>query len=137
MKMAYPIEIFYDGSCVVCNTEMQVFRKRNPQNRLRFVDISAPDFSALDYGKTQEELMEKLHVLDKEGRFVTGIDAFMVIWQAYPSGSVYRLLSAFVGFPGINLLSRCGYTLFARNRHLLPKRKKQCPDGSCQVKDPR
>ena len=137
MSVAFPLEIFYDGSCVICSTEMQVYRRRNPKNRLRFIDISAEDFNPKRYGKSQDEFMAKLHARDAEGNFATGVDAFMLIWQAFPDGSPYRLLSAVVGLPGFNLVSRGGYALFSRYRHLLPKRGAECENGNCHMKHPR
>ena len=136
MATAFPLQIFYDGSCLVCSKEMDSYRKRNPQNRLEFIDISTDDFSPVAFGKTQADFMAQLHVRDAEGHFTTGVEAFTTIWQAYPSSSLCRLFSALVGLPGINFISRVGYKLFARNRHLLPKRKRDCESGSCNLNQP-
>lgn len=133
MATAFPLQIFYDGNCRVCTAEMETYRQRNPQNRLQFIDISSADFRAEDFGKTQQEFMAQLHVRDAEGVFTTGLDAFASIWQAYPGGSPQRLLSALVGLPGIELCGRLGYRLFARYRHLLPKRSSDCDTGSCNL----
>ncbi len=137
MTTAFPLEIFYDGSCVVCSTEIEVYRKQNPQDRLLFIDISSEAFSACAYGKEQADFMAQMHVRDSTGKFFAGVDAFTLIWQAYPAGSVYRLFSRLVGLPGLNFLTRCGYVLFARYRHLLPKRKPDCTSGSCNLNHPR
>jgi len=133
MTTAFPLQIFYDGACRVCSAEMDSYRKNNPQNRFNFIDISAEGFQAEKYGKTQAEFMVQLHVRAADGTFSTGIDAFVVIWQAYPSGSLCRLFGALVGVPGISLFSRFGYKAFARYRHLLPKREKDCLSGSCNL----
>lgn len=134
MATVFPLQIFYDGSCRVCSAEMANYRTKSTENRLVFTDISAEGFSAESYGKTQQEFMAQLHVSDAEGNFSTGVDAFLLIWQVYPSGSLYRLLSAFVGLPGINLFSRLGYRTFARFRHLLPKKDQDCLTGTCNPK---
>ena len=134
MAVAFPLEIFYDGSCAVCSAEMQVYRRRNPQNRLRFTDISTADFEPEHYGKSLNEFMAMMHVREANGKFATGVEAFMLIWQAFPDGSLYRLCSALIGLPGINLLSRCGYSLFARYRYLLPKKAGDCESGTCHIK---
>ncbi len=132
--MEFPLQIFYDGSCMVCSAEMAKYRAYDHEGKLIFINIKAADFCAEDYGKTQADFMARLHVRDAAGIFYTGVDAFMAIWQAYPDCSVYRLLSAAVGFPGINLLSRGAYSLFARYRHLLPKANDDCRDGSCDLR---
>ena len=137
MAPVFPQEIFYDGSCLVCATEIEHYRKRNPQQRLRFVDIMAADFQPQNYGKSQTEFMARMHVRDGQGEFSTGVDAFLQIWQAFPAGSHYRLFAAFAGLPGINLLTRIGYAIFARYRDLLPKKSGACDSGSCNLNHPR
>lgn len=130
---AFPLQIFYDGACRVCSSEMDSYRKRNPDNRLEFVDISAEGFDAQSFGKTQAEFMAQLHVRDADGNYATGVDAFILIWQAYPSGSLCRLFAAVIGLPGLGGSARLGYRVFARYRHLLPKKDSQCKDGSCNM----
>ena len=137
MAAAFPLEIFYDGSCLVCASEIDHYRKRNPQQRLRFIDIMAEDFQSLDYGKSQAEFLAKMHVRDSQGQFFSGVEAFLLIWQAFPSCSIYRLLGAVIGLPGVNLLARLGYKVFARYRHFLPKKTINCDSGSCNLNHPR
>ena len=136
MATAFPVEIFYDGACRVCAAEMSSYRKNNPENRLRFIDISAEEFVAEDYGKSKEDFMAQLHVRDAEGAYFTAIDAFLVIWQAYPAGSLYRIFGQLISLPGVVLISRAGYRLFARYRHLLPKSGQACASGSCNLNHP-
>ena len=49
------------------------------------------------------------------------------------SPSAVTLLAGAAGLPGINLVARGGYSLFARYRHLLPKKKTACEGGSCTL----
>ena len=39
---AFPLQVFYDGSCSVCATEMDLYRRKEHGGRLIFVDISSP-----------------------------------------------------------------------------------------------
>lgn len=133
----YPLEIFYDGSCIVCSSEMEIYRRRNPEQRLSFIDISSNDFDAEQYGPSQQQFMAELHVRDAKGQFYTGVDAFLALWKAFPTGSLYRLIGGLVSLPGIHLAARMGYMLFARNRHRLPKREDSCESGTCNLKHPR
>jgi predicted DCC family thiol-disulfide oxidoreductase YuxK len=126
MKTSYPLTIFFDGACAVCSREMAHYRGVADQ-RVRFVDIAAPDFSAEDFGKTCADFQRELHARDADGNFFTGVEAFRRLWVALPSPFLH-LLSALVGLPGVNLAARQGYALFARYRHLLPSdKKKACP----------
>lgn len=118
MKTNYPLTIFYDGACGVCSTEIKHYRSIADQ-RVKFINIAAVDFDAESYGKSMEEFQKVLHLCDAEGQFYTGVEAFRRLWEALPS-SFYPLLSTFVGLPGVHLLARIGYSIFARFRHLLP-----------------
>jgi predicted DCC family thiol-disulfide oxidoreductase YuxK len=130
MKKTYPLTIFYDGGCAVCAAEMAHYSRHNPSQRLRFVDISGPGFSAGKYGRSDREFMRRLHVQTANGAFATGVDAFLLIWNAYPRGTFYPLLGKIIGLPGVLSMARAGYSLLARFRHLLPGRK-DCGSGIC------
>lgn len=121
MSEFYPLTIFYDGSCRICEREMRVYRRSNPSRRLVFVNISHDDFVPEEYGKSMDDFAARLHVRDAQGNFSTGVDAFLVIWNAYPPGSFYPLLSRIVAFPPLLILARMGYALFARYRPRLPR----------------
>jgi predicted DCC family thiol-disulfide oxidoreductase YuxK len=115
------ISVFYDGGCVVCDSEIRVYREISRDSGIEFVNISAPDFSAEKYGKSRDEFMQALHVRDAAGEFHVGVDAFRLLWKTLP-GAHYQMLAAITGLPGINLFSRIGYRLFAENRHRLPRK---------------
>jgi len=126
---AYPIKIFYDGSCVVCSTEMEHYREKDLSGNLIFIDITAPDFRPKTYGlemhgKSREELMRRLHVLDSEGQHYTGADGFPPIWRGLPPKSAYLLLAWLIEMPLVNQIAKAGYFIFARLRRFLPKRRK-------------
>jgi predicted DCC family thiol-disulfide oxidoreductase YuxK len=129
---AFPLTIFYHGSCIVCATEMEHYRKKNHDGRLIFVDISDPHFEPDQYGRTRQEFMARMHVMDAKGAVYTGVDAFPVIWQAFP-GLFYRLMGKIVRLPGIHLLARLGYALFARFRLYLPRKEAACESESCRL----
>ncbi len=127
---AFPLQVFYDGSCIVCSAEIDRYRKKRHAETLVFIDISDPEFEPARYGKTREEFMAQMQVLDAEGRFFSGVDAFPAIWQALP-GIWYRRLGKALRLPVIHGLARLGYRLFARYRGYLPKRREHCHGGTC------
>ena len=130
-KPSFPIRIFYDGACIVCANEVEHYQRIDRYGRLELIDISVPRFDPLTYGLNRDDVMRQLHVIDHAGRTYRGVDAFLVIWQAYPDKLFYRLLGKLVTLPGLNHVARFGYRCFARYRHLLPKRR-TCRDDSCQ-----
>ena len=88
---------------------------------IEYVNINDPEFDPSQYQKSRDAFMAQLHVLDQAGIFHIGVDAFRLIWSKLP-GFHYHILGVLTGLPGINLLSRIGYRLFAENRHRLPKK---------------
>jgi len=128
---AYPLQIFYDGSCSICAGEMDFYRHKEHAGRLQFVDISAPEFDPAPYGITLAEFMYEMHAIDREKRVFRGVEAFAAIWQAFPASTLYGLLGALVMFPGVNILARTAYWSFARLREFLPKTSATCRDGTC------
>lgn len=127
----FPLQIFYDGSCLVCSREMQIYQKRESNGRLIFIDISAPGFVPAEYGRSAEEFMRELHVRDADGNFFTGVGAFVRIWSAFPDSPLYTFLGHTINLPGVRQGADLGYAAFARFRHLLPKTG--CHDGSCNL----
>ena len=130
---AFPLKVFYDGACIVCSAEMQHYRKKNHEGRLVFIDISSPEFDPALYGISQAEFMAQMHAIDREGTVYKAVEAFRAIWQAFPASTFYGALGTFVSLPGINALARGGYTLFARYRKYLPRRRSACETGSCSL----
>ncbi|MBW2477501.1 MAG: DUF393 domain-containing protein [Deltaproteobacteria bacterium] len=124
-----PLRVFYDGQCIVCDHEVRFYQRRCRD--LILVDISAPNFSAESYGKTQNELMAELHVLDSCGNWHAGVQGFRIIWRVVP-GRLYDLLAEITAWPVVRSLTQLGYRIFARYRHLLPRYRQRCDDGSCR-----
>ena len=130
---AFPLQIFYDGSCSVCAAEMDVYRRKEHGGRLLFVDISAPEFDPLPYGVSLDAFMYEMHAIDHEGHVYCGVEAFRAIWQAFPTSTRYGLLAALVSLPGVNFLARLIYRGFARIRRYLPENRTACKDGTCRL----
>ena len=129
----FPLQIFYDGSCSVCATEMNVYRRKEHGGRLIFVDISAQGFDPSPFGVTMDAFMYEMHAIDREGHIYRGVGAFRAIWQAFPDSTRYGLLAALVSLSGVNFLARLAYRGFARIRKYLPKYRTACRDGTCRL----
>jgi predicted DCC family thiol-disulfide oxidoreductase YuxK len=134
---AFPLQVFYDGSCSVCASEMNSYRIKEHGDRLIFVDISNERFDPAPYGIAINDFMQQMHAIDRLGRVYRGVDAFRAIWQAFPNSFPYRSLNAFIAFPGVNLVARLSYRGFAAIRKYLPKSKRACEAGLCQHLPPK
>jgi predicted DCC family thiol-disulfide oxidoreductase YuxK len=132
-KPDFPLSVFYDGSCSVCATEIEHYKRKDPEGRLILVDISAADFDPAPQGITRDEFMRQIHVIDRTGRIYRGVDAFWAIWQAFPGSTLLGLCGALITLPLLNPLARLCYRAFAAIRGYLPKRSSDCAGGTCRV----
>lgn len=130
---AFPLTVFYDGSCSVCAAEIEHYRHKDHADRLVLIDISAPDFRPELYRIDLQTFMHELHVIDQNGEVYRGIDSFRAIWQAFPASTLYGMMGAIITLPLINPLARLCYQGFARIRRYLPKRSSDCTNSACRI----
>lgn len=122
-------KVYFDGKCVVCSHEIEFYRRRAGAEKIDWVDISLLSFDALAEGLDPREVTRVFHVRDEAGRLITGVDAFIEIWKRLPS---LALWAAGARLPGARPLMQVGYWAFVRIRPWLPRRKDECPDGTCE-----
>lgn len=109
----FPLTLLYDGACPVCNLEMDNLKARNTQERLRFVDISAPFFDTTPYGKTLAELNGLIHAMRPDGSLVIGLDVLRLAYGAVGLGHFVKPTS----LPMLRPVFDRAYAVFARNRY--------------------
>lgn len=128
------IEVYFDGLCHLCAREIDHYKSREGADRIRFVDITAPDFSAEKLGLDPYRVNKYLHVRDINGEWKTGVESFIHIWETLPG---YRWLARFVKIKPINKLAQLGYELFATLRPYLPKKVRSCETSPyCETPPP-
>jgi len=114
----YPLTLYYESDCSLCNAEMRNLMLRNTEGLLNFVDISAPGFKDCPPGTTLGDLMALMHGLTADGRVLRGVEVFRLAYGAVGIPQV----AAITSLPLIAPLSERLYALVARNRHRLPRR---------------
>jgi predicted DCC family thiol-disulfide oxidoreductase YuxK len=117
-------EVFFDGECPLCVREIRWLGWLDRRGRVRFTDIAAPDFDPGALGRTQGELMARIHGRTASGEWVTGVEVFRRLYQAVGLGP----LVALTRLPGVKHLLDLGYTWFAKNRLRLTGR---CTRETC------
>jgi predicted DCC family thiol-disulfide oxidoreductase YuxK len=122
----FDIEVFYDGACPLCMREIRMLSGRDRRQRIRFVDIAAPDFDAASVGLSWETLMDRIHGRLPDGRIIEGVEVFRRLYAAIGFGP----LVALTRLPGITQLLDLAYHAFAKNRLRLTGR---CEDGACAL----
>jgi predicted DCC family thiol-disulfide oxidoreductase YuxK len=120
--------MFFDGGCPLCRREVAHYRRLDRAGRVDWVDISREPDALAAWGVTLEEAMARLHVRERSGRLVTGVPAFVAVWDDLP---YYRHLARVVRALGLVPLLDRVYGRFARRRYA-----RRCADGFCPAPGP-
>lgn len=152
LNASFPLTIFYDASCGLCRQEMHTIKRYDRHERLRLVDCSAADFDdapARQEGVSQADMMRLIRARDADGRWLVGIDVFVLAYRAtdnllvsglwahawlrplwdrlYPWVARYRMPLSRMGFTG--LFNRLVNWSAARAH----RRSAACRDGQCTL----
>jgi predicted DCC family thiol-disulfide oxidoreductase YuxK len=118
MNERYPLVVYFDASCVLCNSEMQVIKAHDVAQRLVMTDCSAVNFDDTPFraeGVTRENMMTCLHVRDNRGEWTRGVSAFELLYRTVGKTSLANLWGSRMMRPFIEL----AYPWVARHRQLL------------------
>ncbi len=99
------LRILFNATCPICNAEICHYRSYAKE---RGIAIAFDDLNCVDpasYGVSLSDAAKRLHVLH-EGNVISGIPAFVVIWQNLPR---YQWLAKIVSLPIIYFLSNLVY----------------------------
>lgn len=122
----FDVEVFYDGACPLCLREINMLRRWDRNERIRFTDLAATDFSAESIGKSHDELMARIHGRLPDGTWIEGVEVFRRLYAAVG----LRWLVAATRLPVVSHVLNWGYRWFARNRL---KWTGRCRDGVCEL----
>jgi len=125
---AAEITLLYDGDCPLCAREVALLRRLDRRGRLGFEDIAAPSFDAAARGRTQTELMARIHGVLPDGRLVEGMEVFR---RAYAAVGLGWLLAP-SRWPGLRPLFDVAYRAFARHRLRLTGRAGEPCGEACR-----
>ena len=118
MGTQFPLTIYFDASCALCNSEMQNIKLHDANNQLLLIDCSSPEFDDTPFqaeGITREAMMNCLHAQDADGQWIKGVAAFEVIYRAVGMASIAKLW----GHPLTRPLAERAYPWVVKHRHVL------------------
>ena len=118
MTTLYPLTVYFDASCALCDSEMQNIKQQDLDDVLILIDCSAADFDDSAFAAqaiSRDTLMNCLHVQDANGAWFKGVAAFEVIYRSVGMASIARLW----GHPWSRPLAERLYPWVVRHRHLL------------------
>lgn len=99
-------EVLYNGQCPICSAEIAHYRAQAEAvgADLRFTDLNAADLS--DWGLDADAAARRLYVRDAAGRQVTGLAAFIALWQDLPR---LRWLARLARLPVLRVIANWAY----------------------------
>ena len=94
-------EVLYNADCPVCRFEINHYADYARTNALplQFSDLNDSDLAR--WSLTPDQAATRLYLL-QDGKLLSGIPAFLVLWAEMPR---YRWLARLVGLPGIRQLA--------------------------------
>lgn len=125
---SYPLTVFFDGACPICDREIALMRRLDRRRLLVFCDFSRPDYDPTSIHIAPAELGRIIHARWGNGSVVTGVDVFRAMWEAIGLGFLARLTRLFLFEP----LVLNAYAWFARNRLRLTGRSNTCTGDACR-----
>jgi uncharacterized protein len=103
-----PAEVYFNGDCPVCRTEMTHYARicAESQASFRFVDSMQQPTEFLQCGLRREHLERRVYLREAGGRMLSGMPALVYLWSRMPG---YRWLSRFLGLPMLAPVSNLLY----------------------------
>ena len=117
------ISIYFDGLYPLCSREIEHYKKQKGSENFRFIDITHPEFNAEKEGLDPVRVHKVMHVKTQEGQLITGLDAFICIWEFLPK---YYWISKLANKTIVKSILNIGYQTFAVIRPYLPRKKSGC-----------
>ena len=124
----YPLTVFFDGACPICNREIALMKRLDRRQQLEFCDFSAQEYDAASSGFATADLATVIHARWSDGSVITGVDVFRAMWEAVGLRFLARLSRLSIVEP----LVLKAYAWFARNRLRLTGRSHACAEDSCR-----
>jgi predicted DCC family thiol-disulfide oxidoreductase YuxK len=115
-----PLTVLYDGACPLCRREIGIYRGLRPlrsDTPVCFADVSDAALP-LPPGTTREQLLARFHVRSRDGRLLSGAQAFLALWATLPG---WRWLALVGRLPGAAWAMERAYRLFLRWRPTLQR----------------
>lgn len=125
---SYPLTVFFDGACPICDREIALMRRLDRQRRLIFCDFSQREYDPASINVSPAELGRVIHGRWGNGNVIIGVDVFRAMWEAVGLGFLARLSRLSFVEP----LILKAYAWFARNRLRLTGRSTASTGDACR-----
>jgi predicted DCC family thiol-disulfide oxidoreductase YuxK len=125
---SYPLTVFFDGACPICDREIALMRRLDRRRQLEFCDFSVQEYDAASSGFAVADLGAVIHARWADGSVITGVEVFRAMWEAVGLG----VLASLSRLSLVEPLVLKAYAWFARNRMRLTGRSHECTGDACR-----
>lgn len=145
MTNIYPISIYYDRTCPLCNQEMSRLKQHDHVGKLILIDCSVEKFASPEGAPPTADMMALLHVRTAQGIWVIGVPAFRLAY----AGVGFHFVTDWLDKPYVNRVMKRLYPIIARHRYIFPEwaaeawinwlaakslqRSQACNNGQCKI----
>jgi uncharacterized protein len=93
-----PADIYYNGECPICRTEMEHYAELCATSRpeLRFIDSTQQPNEFASCGLRREHLERRVYIRDSDGQILSGMPAIISLWSRMPR---YGWLATMLNLP--------------------------------------
>jgi|TARA_B100000787_G_scaffold161935_1_gene142177 predicted DCC family thiol-disulfide oxidoreductase YuxK len=110
------MNVYYNGSCTICNTEIGHYKKKT--HGIKYIDVSCFKDEHVAH-LSKKDLYRRMHVYFN-GELYSGSESFLILWSKM---SNFIWLSKFLGLPILKQIWFIGYEclafiLFVKNFYL-------------------
>jgi predicted DCC family thiol-disulfide oxidoreductase YuxK len=138
---SWKIKLLYDGECPLCLREVRFLQQKDKGRKIVvFVDIADVNYSPEDNGGIDyETAMGRIHALLPDGRVVTNVETFRLVYEVLGMGWVYSPTK----LPIIGAIADWVYGIWAKLRLPLTGRadlatlvaqRRDCAVAKCDLK---
>lgn len=107
------IDLLYDSECPICALEVEFLKKRDIHNRIRFTDLSSPDYNPSEHGNVPfADGMRKIRAVMPDKSVITGVEVFRQTYSAIGLGWVFHATN----LPIIGKAADALYDIWAEHR---------------------
>ncbi|TDN99195.1 MULTISPECIES: thiol-disulfide oxidoreductase DCC family protein [Halomonas] len=109
------LKVYYDALCPICRRDRTRYERWAGEagRAVAWCDVTEHQQELREKGVDPQAALLSLHVEEKNGRIVEGIDAYVRLMRRVPRLKPFAWL---IGLPGLKPLLRWGYDRWVRRR---------------------
>ena len=101
-------KVYYDGACPLCRAEIGYYSNQDGADQIDFVNVADPS-TILSGELDRATALKRFHIQTSAGKYLSGAEAFVYIWQQLPR---WRWVARLARLPGVLMLLEAAYRAF-------------------------